>query len=337
MVPYRRPFSETGLAMRATALRLLVAVLLLAPYAALAADVDFNTWLRDFRTEALSKGIRAATLDRSLPSVRPIPRVLELDRRQPETTLTFEQYMERVVNDRRIETGRQMLATHKALLDEVSAKYRVQPRFIVALWGIETDFGRITGDFHILSALATLAYDGRRANFFRGELLNALRIIDRGLAEPETMRGSWAGAMGQSQFMPSSYLAFAVDHDGDNRPDIWSSLPDVFASIANYLSKSGWQYDQTWGREVRLPPGLAPGTVDLKVEKPLSEWAAMGVRRVDGGELPQQPILASLIQPGGPQGAAFVVYPNYKTIMRWNRSQYFATAVGHIADRISGG
>jgi membrane-bound lytic murein transglycosylase B len=323
--------------MRATALRLLFAALLLAPLTALAADVDFNTWLRDFRAEALSKGIRAATLDRSLANVRPIPRVIELDRRQPETTLTFEQYFDRVVNDRRIETGRQMLVTHKTLLDEVAAKYRVQPRFIVALWAIETDYGRIMGDFPIMSALATLAYDGRRAGFFRGELLNALRMVDRGLADPERMRGSWAGAMGQSQFMPSSFLAYAVDHDGDNRPDIWDSLPDVFASIANYLSKSGWQYDQTWGREVRLPSGLPSGLVDLKVEKPLMEWASLGVHRADGGELPQQPILASLIQPGGPQGAAFVVYPNYKTIMRWNRSQYFATAVGHIADRISGG
>jgi membrane-bound lytic murein transglycosylase B len=323
--------------MRATALRFLVAMLLLAPLPALAADVDFNTWLRQFRAEALTKGIRADTLDRSLPSVRPIPRVLELDRRQPETTLTFEQYLERVVNDRRIETGRQMLVTHKMLLDEVAARYRVQPRFIVALWAIETDYGRITGDFHILSALATLAHDGRRASFFRGELLNALRIIDRGHADPETMRGSWAGAMGQSQFMPSSFLAYAVDHDGDNRPDIWTSLPDVFASIANYLAKSGWQHDQTWGREVRLPPGLPAHMIDLRHEKPLTEWASLGVRRADGGELPQQPIPASVIQPGGPQGAAFIVYPNYKTIMRWNRSQYFATAVGHIADRISGG
>jgi membrane-bound lytic murein transglycosylase B len=322
--------------MRAILLRLVVAAAILAPVAGEAAELDFPTWLRQFRAEALERGIRAETLDRSLAGIQPIPRVIELDRRQPETTLTFDQYIERVINDRRVDTGRQMLVTHKDLLDRVSARFKVQPRFIVALWAIETDFGRITGDFPIIAALATLAHDGRRSAFFRGELLNALRMVDRGLADPQRMRGSWAGAMGQSQFMPSSFLSYAIDYDGDGRPDLWGSLPDVFASIANYLSKSGWQGDQTWGRQVRVPASLDRTQFDLKVEKPVSEWAGLGVRRTDGGELPSRDLPASIVQPGGAQGPSYLVYANYKTIMRWNRSLYFATAVGQLADRIAG-
>jgi membrane-bound lytic murein transglycosylase B len=322
--------------MRAILLRLVVAAAILAPVAGEAAELDFPTWLRQFRAEALERGIRAETLERSLAGIQPIPRVIELDRRQPETTLTFDQYIERVINDRRVDTGRQMLVTHKDLLDRVSARFKVQPRFIVALWAIETDFGRITGDFPIIAALATLAHDGRRSAFFRGELLNALRMVDRGLADPQRMRGSWAGAMGQSQFMPSSFLSYAIDYDGDGRPDLWGSLPDVFASIANYLSKSGWQGDQTWGRQVRVPASLDRTQFDLKVEKPVSEWAGLGVRRTDGGELPSRDLPASIVQPGGAQGPSYLVYANYKTIMRWNRSLYFATAVGQLADRIAG-
>ena len=327
--------------MRATAFRLILAILLLAPaasFAPLAAnEIPFATWLTQFRAHARSQGIRSETVDRSLAGVVPIPRVIELDRRQPESTLTFAQYIERVINDRRVETGRRMLVTHKALLDEVAAKYRVQPRFIVALWGIETDFGRVTGDFSIMAALATLAYDGRRANFFRQELVNALKMVDRGLVEPARMRGSWAGAMGQSQFMPSSFLAYAVDHDGDGKPDLWGSLPDVFASIANYLAKSGWQFDGTWGRQVSIPAAIDRAQLDLKVEKTVAEWSAMGVRRADGGELPGRELKASVILPGGAQGPAYLVYANYKVIMRWNRSVYFATAVGQLADRVTGG
>ena len=318
--------------MRAILFRLVVSLAILAPGLGHAAETDFPTWLAQFRVEALGRGIKQDTLDRSLVGVALIPRVIELDRRQPESTLTFAQYIERVINDRRVETARQMVVTHKDLLEQVSAKFGVQPRFIVALWGIETDFGRITGDFPIISALATLAYDGRRASFFRGELMNALRMVDRGLAEPQRMRGSWAGAMGQSQFMPSSFLAYAVD----GKPDLWGSLPDVFASIANYLSKSGWKGDQTWGRQVRLPPGIDAAQLDLKVEKPVAEWAAMGIRRADGTELAGREMIGSIILPGGAQGPSYLVYGNYKTIMRWNRSLYFATAVGQLADRISG-
>ena len=214
---------------------------------------DFNTWLDKLKTEAKRQGISQKTIDSSLIGIKPIPRVIELDRKQPEFTLTFAEYLKRVVSDRRIRIGKSKLKEHKELLRQISSKYGVQSRYIVALWGIETDFGRITGGFPVISSLATLAYDGRRSKFFRKELLLALKIVDGGHILAKDMVGSWAGAMGQNQFMPSSFHAYAVDYDKDGSKDIWKTLPDVFASIANYLSKSGWQADQTWGRPVRLP------------------------------------------------------------------------------------
>jgi membrane-bound lytic murein transglycosylase B len=296
---------------------------------------DWNSFIQGVRQEAAGSGIRGATLDRSLGGLQPIARVLELDRKQPERTFTFDQYLERVVNQARIDTARRKLAENRALLDEVASRFGVQPRFIVALWGIETDFGRITGNFHVIGALATLAYDGRRSAFFRKELLNALKIVDQGHVRPEAMLGSWAGAMGQSQFMPSSFLSYAVDWDGDGRRDIWSSRGDVLASIANYLSKIGWRGDQTWGREVRLPRSLDHGHVGLEVRRPLDFWSRAGVRRADGGELPSaREVEASVIQPGGADSRALLVYDNFRSVMKWNNSTYFASAVGYLADGI---
>jgi membrane-bound lytic murein transglycosylase B len=303
-----------------------------------AAEIEFDAWLKAFRKEAMERGIPAAIVDQSLAGIAPIPRVLELDRRQPETTLTFDEYITRVVNGARVETGRTRLQEHREVLARVSQTYNVQPRFIVALWGIETDFGRLTGTFSIIASLATLAYDGRRSAFFREELHNALKIVAGGHIAPQELRGSWAGAMGQSQFMPSSYLAYAVDFDGDGRADIWNSRADVFASAANYLSKVGWRGEETWGREVRLPDGFDRSLVDhTKIQKPLTEWQALGVRRTDGGDLPSRELTASLIQPGGAEGPSFLIYNNYRVLLRWNRSLYFATAVGFLADRIGEG
>ena len=316
----------------------LTGALALAPLRGLAAEMEFDAWLKTFRQDAITKGIPVAVVDSSLTGVAPIPRVLELDRRQPETTLTFDEYITRVVNPGRIESGRARLQEHRDLLARVSQTFGVQPRFIVALWGIETDFGRLTGNFSIISALATLAYDGRRSAFFREELLNALRIVAKGHVAAQELRGSWAGAMGQSQFMPSTYLAYAVDFDGDGKADIWTSRADVFASAANYLSKVGWRGDETWGREVRLPPGFDRAMVDHnKVQKPLTEWQSLGVRRLDGGDLPARDLTASVIQPGGAEGPSFLIYNNYRVLLRWNRSLYFATAVGFLADRIGEG
>lgn len=297
----------------------------------------FLQWLEDFRRDALQQGIRQTTLDAAFEGIQPIPRVVELDRRQPEFTLTFQQYMERVVPPARIEKGRQMLAENRALLELVGDKYGVQPRFLVAFWGVETDFGRVKGGFQVVPALATLAHDGRRSSYFRGELINALKILDQGHVKPAEMTGSWAGAMGQCQFMPSSFLNFAVDYDGDGRKDLWNNKADVFASAANYLARSGWKDDQTWGRPVRLPSDFDPALASLKVRKKLSEWSRLGVRRADGQALPSRDLPASIVFTEGPGSAAYLVYDNFETILKWNRSVFFAVAVGSLADRIKGG
>lgn len=296
--------------------------------------VEFSVWLEALRNEALQKGITAETFDTALANAKPIPRIIELDRSQPEFSLTFREYLTRTVPQRRVETGRRLLRENKAILDKVSKEFKVQPRFLVAFWGIESDFGRITGGFSVPKALATLAYDGRRSQFFRDELLNALQILDQKHITPQRMKGSWAGAMGQTQFMPSSFLKFAVDFNNDGRRDIWTTPDDVFASAANYLTSSGWQGDQTWGRAVRLPADFDGSLISLDVVKELSEWQTLGVRRSDGTNLPERPLKASLVRPGDDNSDVFVVYENYRTTLKWNRSTYFALAVGHLADRI---
>jgi membrane-bound lytic murein transglycosylase B len=306
--------------------------LLLAVSPAGAADGDFATWLAGLRQEALAAGIRPATLDLALTGLEPIPRVIELDRKQPESTLSFDDYLSRVVNQKRRDTARRRFNENKALLMEVGRRYGVQPRFIVALWGIETSFGQSTGGFPVVSALATLAYDGRRSAFFRSELLNALKIIDQDHIDPKEMTGSWAGAMGQSQFMPSSFLTFAVSYRGDGKRDIWHRQDDVFASIANYLAQNGWHGDQTWGRLVRLPPGFDPALVGPNVKKTLTQWRNLGVRRADGGPLPIREITASVLRPSGEGSSAVLAYDNFRTLLKWNSSSYFASAVGLLAD-----
>ncbi|HET6519421.1 MAG TPA: lytic murein transglycosylase [Geminicoccaceae bacterium] len=299
---------------------------------------DFAAWLEDFRDDALARGIRRETLDRALADVAPIPRVVELDRNQPERRFTFEEYRQRVLTPARIDQGRERFRRHRELLERVSAEYGVPPQVIVALWGIESSYGQSTGGYPVIASLATLAFDGRRAEFFRGELLNALTILDRGEIAPQDMTGSWAGAMGQSQFMPSSYLRSAVDFDGDGRRDIWTSLPDVFASMANYLARAGWERGYIWGRRVQAPGDLPAAAVGLEVRKPLPEWRRLGVRRADGGALPAADIPASLVRPDGADGArAYLAYHNFRVLLNWNRSTYFALAVGELADLIRDG
>ena len=300
-----------------------------------ASQQQFAEWLENLKVEAIKRGISKKIVDSALTEVKLIPRVVELDRKQPEFSLTFNQYMERVVPRSRIKRARKKLAENRALLEEIGNKFGVQPRFIVALWGIETDFGRITGGFPVISSLATLAYDGRRSKFFRKELLLALKIIDGGHILAKDMIGSWAGAMGQNQFMPSSFHAYAVDYDKDGSKDIWKTLPDIFASIANYLSKSGWRSDQTWGRAVSLPENFSSKFLGRKLKKPLSEWQQLGVRKLSGQDLPKRNLLSSIIRPEkGQIGPAFAIYKNYDVILKWNRSNYFATAVGILSDKI---
>ncbi len=317
------------------AFRLLLPLLLLASLVtftpARAAEQDFAVWLDGVRQEALAAGIRPETVALALDGLEPIPRVVELDQRQPESTQTYEQYLRAVVEPRR-KPARQQLAQHRALLTEIGRRYGVQPRFIVALWGIESNFGRGAGNFPVVGALATLAYEGRRGAFFHGELLNALRIIDQDNVDPKQMVGSWAGAMGQTQFMPSSFLQYAVSYRGDGPPDIWRRREDVFASIANYLAQSGWQRNETWGRVVRLPADFYHGLIGLDTTKPLPDWAALGVRRSDGGPLPRRDLSASLVRPGGEEGPALLVYDNFRLLLKWNNSSFFASAVGFLAD-----
>ncbi|AVM73638.1 lytic murein transglycosylase [Magnetospirillum gryphiswaldense] len=297
---------------------------------------DFATFLQGVKAEAAGKGMRPETLETALANVEHIDKVIELDRRQPEFTMTYKTYMDRVVSPTKVEKGRLMLAENHAVLAHIEREYGVQPKYVVALWGIETDYGRVTGGYSVVSALATLAYDGRRSTYFRGELMNALQILDEGHIAPASMLGSWAGAMGQCQFMPSSFLRFAADWDGDGRRDIWTTRADVLASAANYLSKSGWKGDQTWGRAVKLPAGFDKSLVGLDTRKPLADWAKLGVTSTGGKPLPKADLEASLVMPDRGDGAAFLVYDNFRTTLKWNRSTFFALAVGHLAERIGG-
>jgi len=299
-------------------------------------DIDkFKAFVQAVWPDAQARGVERETFDAAFADVRPIPRVIELDRHQPEFKLTFAQYLARVAPKSRVQKGRKRLAENREILIKVGKKYGVQPRFIVALWGIETDFGRVTGGFPVISSLATLAFDGRRSKYFRGELLNALEILQQGHITPKAMVGSWAGAMGQSQFMPSSFKAYAIDGDGDGKKDIWGSKADVFSSAAKYLSSVGWREDQTWGRAVKLPDGFDLKLATLKQSRKLAEWQALGVRKIDGTDLPARQLKASLVLPNKsrPQ-PAYLVYGNYRSIMHWNRSTYFALTVGTLADGI---
>ena len=298
---------------------------------------SFEVWLAEFRSEALAAGIRAATLDAAFAGVKPIDRVIELDRQQPESVLTFEDYLTRVVPERRISIGREKLAQHHALLNKISSEFNVPARFIVALWGIETDYGRLGGNFSVIASLATLAYEGRRAALFRSQLLDALYILESGDVALSDLRGSWAGAMGQTQFMPSTFRKYAVDFNGDGKRDPWTQPADVFASAANYLSKIGWVKGETWGREVRVPDNLDRQWLGLEQRKTLAEWQALGVRRKDGADLATLEMSASLVQPSGPGGRAFLVYDNFRVLMQWNRSTYFGVAVGQLADALADG
>jgi len=228
-----------------------------------------------------------------------------------------------------------MYAKHRELLEQIGAEYGVQPRFIVALWGIETNFGSFTGGFDVVSALTTMAFEGRREAFFKKELWHALTIIQEGHIDVTHMKGSWAGAMGQTQFMPSSFMSYAIDYDGDGRKDIWNSMGDVFASAANYLKNVGWNDDVTWGRQVKLPDEFDIEQAKLSIKKPLSEWQALGIRSMDGSDLPKRDdVLAAVVIPDDRQGRVFLAYANYDALMRWNRSHYFVAAVGYLSDRI---
>jgi len=326
---------ELGPRVAAILLAVLIVVSLSSTAPAQETPPPFGPWLEDLKAEARQIGVGEATLQRVLGGVKPIPRVIELDRRQPEFMLTFWSYLKRSISDKRINTARTLMAKHRGLLEKVSARYGVQPRFLVSFWGLESNFGEYTGSFPVAGALVTLAHDRRRARFFRAQLLAVLKLMDRGDIAADA-KGSWAGAMGNHQFIPTTYRDFAVDFDGDGKRDLWNSLPDIFASAANYLSRSGWDSKRTWGREVRLPKGFDFELAGLMERKSLADWQKIGVRRADGRDLPRVDIEGSIVLPAGSQGPAFMVYKNYRTILVWNRSILYALAVGHLADRIAG-
>ncbi len=318
-----------------TVTALCLILLALSPIPAHASTVDFQTWLQNFKYEAAQKGISKTTISTALNDIEPVQKAIDLDRKQPEKKITFAAYKKGVVNAQRIAKGRELMKTHAADLQWVQDSFGVAPQYVVALWGIETNFGTNTGGFNVVPALATLAWEGRRADFFKTELLDALRIIDQGHITASAMKGSWAGAMGQNQFMPSSFLKFAVDADNDGRRDIWTTKADVFASTANYLKQNGWTAGERWGRRARLPKNFSADLVGPKIRKPLSYWSSTGVTEYGGKPLPQDNILASVVAPDGLGGEAYIVYGNYQTIMSWNRSTYFATSVGLLADSIA--
>ncbi len=302
-----------------------------------AQEQSFNDWLAELREEALQLGISQQTLNASLDGLEPIERVVELDRSQPEFVQTFTRYTNSRISQAQIERGQSLLNEHSGLLSQVRDRFGVQPHYLVSFWALESNFGRATGGFTVIQALATLAYDPRRADFFRQELLTALQVIDEGHIEAQRMTGSWAGAMGQLQFMPSTFNRYAIDGDGDGRIDIWNSLPDVFYSAANFLSQSGWKGDERWGREVILPDNFDFGLSGTSVRKTVNEWRELGIRQVNGSLLPVSELEGSVVLPAGADGPAFLTYNNYRTTMVWNRSTFYALSVGHLADRLTGG
>ncbi|MDT8880234.1 lytic murein transglycosylase [Halomonas saccharevitans] len=300
-----------------------------------AAVANFQGWLSRFRREARAEGIAEATLAQALDGLRYRPRVIELDRSQPEFVRPIWQYLDSAVSSTRVSNGQARLAEHRDTAREMERRYGVPAEVIVAIWGIESNYGGNFGDFSTLEALATLAFEGRRSDFARTELLAALRILEAGDISPERMIGSWAGAMGHTQFIPSSFVAYAVDGDGDGRRDIWGSIPDVMASTAHYLDRAGWQAGEPWGVEVRLPEGFDYARTELSHRLSSAEWAEQGVRTLSGEPLPEFGA-ASVIVPAGAEGPAFLVGRNFRAILRYNNATSYALAVGVLSDEIAG-
>lgn len=296
---------------------------------------DFATWVREFRRTASQQGIDDTTLVAAFDPVRYQPRIIELDRSQPEFTRQVWDYLDTAVSPARVTQGQARLAEHRRVIEAASEHYGVPAEVLVAIWGIESNYGSNFGSFSTIDALATLGYDGRRPDFARSELMSALRILQRGDIDRDHMRGSWAGAMGHTQFLPSSFEAYARDADGDGRRDIWGSIADVMASTANYLAQAGWQPGEPWGREVRLPQGFDYSQTELDTRRTSQAWAEMGVQPVRGDTLPDL-ASASVIAPAGAQGPAFIVGDNFRTIMRYNASTSYALAVALLSERLAG-
>jgi peptidoglycan lytic transglycosylase B len=304
----------------------------------------FDVWLAGVRKEALERGIRAATVDAAFDGLQPVEQVLERDRTQAEFALELDEYLRRRLTRDIVRTAQRLYSANRSLVHRVGKEYGIDARILVSVWGLESNFGRFAGVRPTIPTLATLAYDARRSALFRRELLNALEILDSGDVEPDRLRGSWAGALGQPQFMPSSYLKYARDFDGDGRRDIWSSLPDVFASIAYFLQEHGWKPGAAWGREVFVPASLRDDLDALPrreagcraervmtPRRPLKEWSSMGLRTMTRAALPKSQTEASLVVAGH---RAFLLYPNYEALLGYNCAHSYALSVALLADRL---
>tara|TARA_R110000824_G_scaffold390760_2_gene587461 strand:+ start:133704 stop:134858 length:1155 start_codon:yes stop_codon:yes gene_type:complete len=302
-------------------------------------DDAFANWLSSFRTFALNEGISAKTFDRAMAGVTPDPDVVAADQNQPEFVKPVWEYLNSALSDKRVARGQLLLVENKKLLDELVKVYGVDREVVVAIWGLESNFGDFMGSQRVVRSLATLAFEGRRQAFGRSQLIAALKIIQAGDVGPEGLLGSWAGAMGQTQFIPTTYLAHAVDFDKDGRRDIWSSRADTLGSTAHYLEVSGWERGASWGFEVRLPAGFDYSQADMSVRKPVSSWGALGVKRIDGASFPSQERAnaAAIFLPAGHKGPAFLVMNNFKMILSYNASTSYALAVSLLADRFRGG
>ncbi|WP_366657043.1 lytic murein transglycosylase [Fodinicurvata sp. EGI_FJ10296] len=298
----------------------------------------FDTWLDNFRPRARAEGISETTLNAAFDQAGFLPDVVQRDRNQAEFTLTLEGYLGSAASDSRVENGRAMLARYRPVLDSIEARYGVPPHVVVAVWGMESNYGSNLGTVPVISALATLAYDGRRGAFFEQQLIAALRILQNGDTTPDRMTGSWAGAMGHTQFIPTTYEAYAVDFTGDGRRDIWSAADptDALASAAAYLSRSGWTSGEPWGLEVQLPAGFNHNLTGRDTTRSAGQWASMGVRDMNGNPPPGYGS-ASILTLAGSNGPAFMVFDNFGAFLRYNNSEFYAVGVGHLSDRLNGG
>ncbi len=296
----------------------------------------FANWVQGFRGRALAQGIHPQVFDRAFQGVTLNGSVIEKDRNQGEFVKPIWEYLDRAVSDERLANGHQALRENRKLLRRIEAAYGVDPEVVVAVWGLESSYGTRRGDIPVIEALATLAYEARRGRFFEGQLLAALKILQSGDVHPQAMVGSWAGAMGHTQFIPTSYLSFAVDFTGDGKRDIWSDNPaDALASTAAYLQRSGWRAGQPWGVEVALPRDFDMGLTGERQKRSAAEWQALGIRAVDGRAIANHGP-ASILLPAGVRGAAFMIFPNFHVIEKYNAADAYVIAIGHLSDRLRG-
>ena len=296
----------------------------------------FGQWIERFWPTARAAGIKRETYDLAFKGMTPDPKVIEAANFQPEYKKPIGEYVDRVVSDKRVTGGKQKLEENKALLDILEKRYGVDRTIIIAIWGVELNYGTQPGDMNVIRSLATLAYYNTKASFARQQLITALKILQRGDISVEAMNGSWAGAMGHTQFIPTTYQAYAVDYDGDGKRNIWNDVPDALASTASYLKHSNWQAGQTWGYEVTLPKGLNPKKYSERTLKSVGEWQKLGIKRVNGEAFPRPGDKAGLFAPAGTAGPAFLVLNNFRSILRYNNATSYALGVGHLADRLKG-